>query len=194
MSQHPHVTPSRCHVEPECPRSTPEWRDIPTSSHAISERWLEWLASRDSLTERLMAAAGEGRFHVRLLDQYLGQPWPDEAEALGLAAGQQAWLREVALCVDEVPWVVARSVAPRVSDQQAPFAGLGENSLGSWLFQQPDLRRSPIEISRISRPIHGYRGIWQRRSLFCHGGWVMLVQESFLPAMAEALSLDPSPG
>ena len=170
----------------------PGWVSLASGGIAVPADWHAWLASRDSLTERLIEAAGAGHFRVRLLAEAKGLPWPDEAHVLGLASDEQAWLREVALCVDEAPWVVARSVAPIVERHDAPFEGLGETSLGSWLFRQPDLERSAIQIGRNTRPIHGYTGLWQRRSVFRHSGWVLLVQESFMPAMGRALSLAAS--
>ena len=120
----------------------PGWVSLASGGIAVPADWHAWLASRDSLTERLIKAAGAGHFRVRLLAEAKGLPWPDEAHVLGLASDEQAWLREVALCVDEEPWVVARSVAPIVERHDAPFEGLGETSLGSWLFRQPDLERS----------------------------------------------------
>lgn len=169
----------------------PRWQPLAAARPRMSEGWWHWVASRDSLTQRLIQAAGERHFEVRLLDERSGQPYHDEAAALGLVDGRRTWLREVALCVDGQPWVVARSVAPLIPRRSAPFAGLGETSLGSWLFRQPDLQRSPIEVCQSSRPIQGETGIWQRRSVFHHGGWAVLVQEAFLPRMCEELSLAP---
>ncbi|ALM54378.1 chorismate--pyruvate lyase family protein [Halomonas huangheensis] len=169
----------------------PRWQPLATARPKMSQSWWQWISSRDSLTQRLVQAAGERRFNVRLLDERSGQPYHDEAAALGLMDGRRAWLREVALCVDDQPWVVARSVAPLVPRRSAPFAGLGETSLGSWLFRQPDLERGPIEVSQSPRPIHGESGIWQRRSVFRHDGWALLVQEAFLPQMCRDLSLTP---
>ncbi|WP_444678917.1 chorismate--pyruvate lyase family protein [Halomonas sp. E19] len=118
----------------------------------MSPGWWQWVASRDSLTARLIAAGAERRFRVRLLDQRLDRPRPDEAQALGLPCDRLAWRREVALCLDERPWVVARSVASLALLRGQRLDRLGERSLGSWLFRQPDLERSPIEITRASAP------------------------------------------
>lgn len=169
----------------------PRWQSLAAARPEISEGWWQWIASPDSLTQRLIEAAGERHFEVRLLDERSGLPYHDEASALGLVAQRRGWLREVALCVDGRAWVMARSVAPLVARRSAPFAGLGDTSLGTWLFRQPDLKRSPIEVCRSPRPIHGETGIWQRRSVFHHGGWAVLVQEAFLPQMGEALCLAP---
>ncbi|SDL56038.1 chorismate lyase [Franzmannia pantelleriensis] len=160
----------------------------------MSAAWWQWVASSDSLTARLVAAA-EGRpFRVRLLAQRLGRPRLDEARALGLPLHQAVWLRQVALCVDERPWVVARSVAPLAQLRGQRLERLGERSLGSWLFRQPDLERGPIEISADPAPFASAlnpSGPWGRRSVFRHGRFAVLVQEFFLDAMADELALPP---
>ncbi|GAA3903053.1 chorismate lyase [Halomonas cibimaris] len=147
------------------------------------------MASTDSLTVRLKAAGGARRFSVRLLRQGTGYPFADEARALGIAPGRLAWRREVALCLDGVPWVVARSVAPLFALRGHRLYALGETSLGSWLFAQPGLVRGPLEVTRAPPRFVTAPSLWGRRSVFCHGRLALLVQEYFLPAMAEALAL-----
>lgn len=172
------------------------WRPINAARPAMSAPWWQWVASTDSLTARLMAAGGEKQFRVRLLRQGVGWPRPDEAQALGIGAKRYAWLREVALCLDETPWVVARSVAPQLKGQR--LESLGERSLGSWLFRQPGLVRGPLEVTTQFPPFASVSGIqedcaWGRRSVFYHGckhgGLSLLVQEYFLAAMADDLGL-----
>ncbi|MDR5866499.1 chorismate--pyruvate lyase family protein [Halomonas koreensis] len=155
----------------------------------MSQAWWPWVASRDSLTTRLTRAGAPRRFRVRLLDQRLGRPRRDEALALGLPPTRRAWLREVALCLDDRPWVVARSVAPLHGLRGQRLERLGERSLGSWLFRQPDLERGPIEVSAEPAPFHALPGPWGRRSVLRHGRFAVLVQEFFLDAMADDLAL-----
>ena len=149
--------------------------------------WWSWVASTDSLTARLIAAGDPQRFSVRLLHQGIGFPYVDEAAALSLPPRRYAWLREVALCLDDTPWVVARSVAPLAELRGQRLERLGERSLGSWLFQQPDLRRGPIEVTRQMPRFVAASSRWGRRSCFRHGGLSLLVQEYFLTSMADAL-------
>nr|WP_275298051.1 chorismate lyase [Halomonas campisalis] len=165
------------------------WRPLAAAQPQMSPDWWAWVASRDSLTARLIEAGAGRTFRVRLLDQRLGRPRPDEARALGLTPGRLAWLREVALCLEGQPWVVARSVAPLAQLRGSRLDRLGERSLGSWLFRQPDLARSPIEITAGPAPFHPARGPWGRRSVFRHGRFAVLVQEFFLDAMADELGL-----
>lgn len=154
----------------------------------MSTPWWQWLASTDSLTARLINAA-QGDFAVRLRAQCLTRPRRDEARALGIAPTQRVWRREVLLCAGNRPWVAARSVAPLASLRGQRLGQLGERSLGSWLFRQPDLERGPIEVTRTPAPFHGERGPWGRRSLFRHGHFTVLVQEFFLQRMADDLGL-----
>ncbi|MEQ5803815.1 chorismate lyase [Halomonas sp. H10-9-1] len=165
------------------------WLPLAAAHPAMSPVWRRWVGSRDSLTLRLTEAGRPRPFRVQLLDQRTGTPRRDEAKALGLPPGRQAWLREVALCLDEAPWVVARSVAPLEGLPAHDLGHLGERSLGSWLFRQPDLARGEIEVTRSPAGFHPGRGPWGRRSLFRHGDFRVLVQEWFLDAMADDLGL-----
>ncbi|GAA5177501.1 MULTISPECIES: chorismate--pyruvate lyase family protein [Halomonadaceae] len=174
------------------PPRWPRWRPAAAWRMAMSPAWWQWLASRDSLTRRLVAAGG-GDFRVRLLTQRIARARADEARALGIAPGQRVWCREVALCVGGRPWVVARSVARLASLRGQRLNQLGERSLGSWLFRQPGLVRGPIEIIRQPPALHGEAGLcetcWSRRSLLRHGRFAVLVQEFFLVRMADELGL-----
>ncbi|WP_311950797.1 chorismate--pyruvate lyase family protein [Halomonas piscis] len=168
------------------------WRPVVAARPRMSPRWWRWVASTDSLTARLIAAGGKRQFSVRLLRQGTGYPFADEARALGMAPGRLAWRREVALCLDGVPWVVARSVAPLTALRGQRLYALGERSLGSWLFAQPGLVRRPLEVTRAPPRFFAAPSLWGRRSVFRHRRLALLVQEYFLPAMAEALALPPT--
>ncbi|SFU49363.1 chorismate--pyruvate lyase family protein [Halomonas korlensis] len=182
-------------------RLPPRWRPLAAARPAISAAWWQWIASRDSLTARLVVAGGERRFRVRLLGQQLARPALDEALVLGLPPKRYAWCREVVLCLDDRPWVVARSVAPLEQLRGQRLDRLGERSLGSWLFRQPGLERSPIEVTASSPPFQAGNGPWGRRSVFRlgagredshgrrHGRFAVLVQEYFLDTMRDDLGL-----
>ncbi|UXZ54005.1 chorismate lyase [Halomonas sp. 7T] len=171
------------------------WLPVNALRPSMSAPWQHWVASTDSLTARLTAAAGDKPFRVRLVRQTIGLPQRDEALALGIEPRRYAWLREVALCVDDTPWVVARSVAPLTQLQGKGLEGLGERSLGSWLFRQPDLVRGPLYATKHwPRFAHHLcaptvAGVWGRRSVFQHSGLSLLVQEYFLSTMADDLGL-----
>lgn len=176
-------------LPPSDTRAPAHWIPLAAARPAMTTAWWRWVASRDSLTLRLTEAGAPRSFRVQLLDQRLGTPRLDEARALDIAPGQRAWLREVALCLDERPWVVARSVAPLAGLPEHELGRLGERSLGSWLFRQPNLERGEIEVTTAPARFHTARGPWGRRSVFRHGDFRVLVQEWFLDAMADDLGL-----
>ena len=163
------------------------WVPAAGARPAMSAFWWRWVASTDSLTARLVKAGKGRRFRVRILRQGVGYPSAAEATARALPLRRYAWLREVALCLDHTPWVVSRSVAPLTQLHGQRLERLGERSLGSWLFQQADLRRGPIEVTRHAPRFVAASGQWGRRSCFYHTGMSLLVQEYFLTAMADAL-------
>ncbi|MBB3184598.1 chorismate--pyruvate lyase [Halomonas fontilapidosi] len=176
-------------LPPADTRALAHWIPLAAARPAMSPAWWPWVASRDSLTARLISAGGHRPFRVRLVNQHLDRPRRDEALALGLPPARLAWVREVALCLDERPWVMARSVVPLDCLHGQRLDRLGERSLGSWLFRQPDLVRGPLEVSADPPPFQGVSGPWARRSLFRHRRFVVLVQEFFLDRMADDLGL-----
>lgn len=167
------------------------WYPAPAARPSMSPAWWRWISSQDSLTARLIQAAGEKPFRVKLLDQGVARPHRDEALALGIGLQRLAWCREVALCVGERPWVAARSVAPLSGLRGLRLDRLGERSLGSWLFRQPDLVRGPIEVTHHGPSFYPANGPWGRRSVLKHRRLRILVQEFFLDAMADELALPP---
>lgn len=164
----------------------PVWTPVRAQRFRMSAAWWHWLASTDSLTARLVAAS-PAPFSVRLLRQGIARAYRDEAQALGMPIDQVAWIREVALMSGERAWISARSVAPLTRIGHRRLRSLGERSLGSWLFAQPDLERGPIELTRLGPAA---AGDWIRRSRFRHGAIELLVQECFRFEMAEDLGLD----
>jgi chorismate--pyruvate lyase len=153
-----------------------------------------WLFEAGSLTRRLRALCGEG-FRVRLLRQAWDRPFAEEAEALGLAAGRRAVVREVALQRGGRPLVVARSVIPArtLKGVDRRLAHLGTRPLGEILFADPRLERKTLELTEIDVGLwqKDLRGnldlsarIWGRRSLYALGrGHRLLVAEFFLPEL-----------
>src|SRR5690625_5235764 len=157
------VSVRRHDTEPRRPLPMTARRLPPAARRAAkTPAWPTWTGPRALLTVRL-PAAGRGRTsRVHLLRQGLGKPTIDEAHALHLPLDRFAWLREVTLCLDDVPWVAARSVAPLTHLRGQRLEGLGERSLGSWLFRQHDLERGPIEVTTAPAPFHPLTGPWGR--------------------------------
>ncbi len=175
-------------------RVAPRWRG--------HRRWLSqqlpaslrsWLLDEGSLTDRLRRRC-PGCFSVRVLDEAWRRPQPDEARVLGLPRSALAWVRQVQLLCDGEPWVFARTVIPvsTLSGAQRRLAWLGNRPLGAYLFADPGMRRSPVQLASIAAGSglfeDAVRGlarrparIWGRRSVFRVGGKPLLVSEIFLP-------------
>ncbi len=163
------------------------WQAQP--SPAVSSVLLDWLLEAGSLTARLQST---GRaFQLQLMYQQ-SQTLP--------AFLQQRWqttsglVREVVLYLDQQPCIYAQSFLPQHTvDALQPLATLGEVPLGHYIFTQPDLSRSHIELAYFAEglrlPELGIQpALWGRRSYFTLSRHEMLVQELYLPALTEFIS------
>ncbi|GGC10005.1 chorismate pyruvate-lyase [Marinobacterium zhoushanense] len=163
------------------PERTLHWR---TLAHPIqAPRHLRrWLTDEGSLT-RLLKRASRGRFSVQVLRQEYGRPGAGETVALGLSARQSVLIREVLLCGAGEPWVYARTVIPATTlrGRHRTLKLIGSRPLGSLLFNDPAMRRDPLQIARVDNA----RGesLWARRSIFHLDDKPLLVCEVFLPAL-----------
>jgi chorismate--pyruvate lyase len=155
----------------------------------------EWLANPGSLTARLIDKSA-GKFDVMVLRQVIGRPSPNECAALGIRTSDLALIREVILRGNARPWVFARSLLP-LSSLTGDLRHLRKQNnrpLGAFLFSQPHLTRSPLEVARIL-PEQSYvppelsdlRVLWGRRSVFRLHGKPLLVSEVFLPDFVASL-------
>jgi len=165
-----------------------------------------WLFDPASLTARLIAAC-DGQFSVRVMSQSWGTPLWNEAKRLEMRERQSALIREVFLYCGNTPWVFARTVIPRttLSGKEKYLASLGNKPLGAVLFADPNMRRDEFEVTclregdllfshanQLASDIPGE--IWGRRSAFYLSGKPLLVNEIFLPAIAQCRSTRrPSP-
>ena len=157
----------------------------------------DWLSDSGSLTARLIAKS-EQQFKVEVVRQIIGIPHLNERQALGMQRPTRALIREVMLCGKGAPWVFARSILPLTSltGSLRHLRKQGNRPLGAFLFSQPELTRSAIEVARINRD-HAYipadllknQQLWGRRSVFYLQQKPLLVSEVFLPALADQLTL-----
>ena len=159
-----------------------------------------WLASKGSLTARLVAHSAN--FRVRRLHQKAALCTREEAASIGLPRRERVWEREVLLCCDGVPVVFGHTVVPMsaTASDWPLFSALGERSLGTTLFYDPLVTRGPLEFARLqgSHPLlarvraalgeraqqemnghvfHARRCVYRR-----HQG-LLMVTEVFLPAV-----------
>lgn len=169
------------------------WRGRPAQGAGGYRRWLN---DRGSLTQRIQERCA--RFAVRRLEQGLGRAFQDERKAADLRNGERALVREVYLYCGETPVVFAHSVLAQ-RNLRGPWrmlAGLGNRPLGTALFADPRIERTPLHFRKLNsrdalfrhacrvltaRP----RQLWARRSLFRLRGRPILVTEVFLPGILE---------
>jgi chorismate--pyruvate lyase len=158
---------------------------------------LHWLLDRASLTQRIVNAC-PGKFRVQVLAQDWTRPMSNEARALGMPGSGHALVRQVQLLCDEIPWVYARTVIPRttLTGPERRLAHLRSKSLGATLFADPTMRRSEVQVARVTSRdrlhavVTGYLDqspeiIWGRRSVFTLRNKPLLVSELFLPVIEE---------
>ncbi|MEA5097361.1 MAG: chorismate lyase [Burkholderiaceae bacterium] len=155
-----------------------------------------WLTLKTSLTVRLRAHCRQ--FRVHLLQQRPGVGRLDEFRLLSLPQRCCVQRREVLLCCDEQPVVLAYTVVPSRSTQSdwPGFHSLGETSLGEILFGDPLVERGERQFARLP-PTHpllqGANAnflrstteylLYSRRCLFRRKNGLMLVTEVFLPSI-----------
>ncbi|WP_221793670.1 chorismate--pyruvate lyase family protein [Oceanobacter mangrovi] len=158
----------------------PDWR-----SHRIAipcrlpRQWRHWLCDNGSLTRRLQQHS-TAPFRVDVLAEDHGHASPQECQDLGLSWPQSVWRREVALWLGNQLMVRARTVVPhqQLTQLNYPLRGLGNRSLGSFLFRQPNLQRQSLAIAP-STPALRQEFPWTRRSVFALGAVQILVSEAF---------------
>jgi len=111
-------------------------------------------------------------------------PTLEEARRLGLAPRQRAWIREVRLCGDGQPWVLARTIIPLacLEGKGRRLRNLGNKPLGAYLFSRPEWLRGPLETG-LCQNSDDQQPQLARRSLFHRGNDALMVGEYLLPTL-----------
>lgn len=154
-----------------------------------------WLHAEGSLTARLR---DHGTVEVVVLRQGAQRLWPQEQDDLNCRSGH---VREVALLVNGIPAVWARSAASHAA-LQGPWkalANLGNRPLAELLFQGRHIERNRLKPQHFSRHglmecqlrrswvgLHGTMSAsllprWARSSVFSRQGQPLRVLEAFAP-------------
>lgn len=157
-----------------------------------------WLTDRASLTVKLTERSRH--FRVERLRQQRGNCLPDECALIGLARRGAVQEREVLLRCDEEPVVFAHTIVPLSANATdwPFFSHLGNRSLGTTLFGDPQVARGALQFARL-RSTHPLAErarlaigapafdapLYARRCLFQRKQGLLLVTEVFLPAIAE---------
>jgi len=168
-----------------------KWRWPTILEETLSTRLYDWLVDTGSLTTRLKQYCQA--FTVEVLTEGHYPLSDDEKIKLNLT-DNIGFVREVLLKLDGTAWVFARSVMPSntLTAPGAELDKLGNRSLGSVLFNAPDMQRSEIEIAEFDSQSKIYSlshlfssepkaSLFGRRSCFLLGGKSLLVAEVFLP-------------
>ena len=179
------------------------WRVTPLP--ALSADQKDWLTRGGSLTAHLRML---GHVQVRVTRETVDMPWPDEYAALGLAPRERAWVREIVLAVDGVPFVAAHSVTPFIASRGVwqAMRRLRTRPLAELLYSDSGVARSALVSRRVSarHPLYTFaarevvgestpapHALLARRSVFERAGAPLLVTECMLPALWSRLASGP---
>lgn len=169
-----------------------QWRVPDVYAHdALYLQAHRWLLAADSMTVRLAWASGYD-VQVNVLHEEYTYPTEQEATYLNIPFHIKAGIREVELRCGDAVWMYARSVFPSAQSslKGQAFLNLGTRALGSILFNEPDMQRSPFEIALISDELAksqvtavypDHLPLIARRSIFTLPQDVLLLTELFLP-------------
>lgn len=142
-----------------------------------------WLQLEGSFTRALQQECRQS-FHVEIQQEGFGRPTLEEAQRLAIPERQQAWIREVRLCGDGTPWVLARTIIPLpcLEGRNRILRNLGNKPLGAYLFSSPRWQRGPLETGLCTSSGSGQPRL-ARRSIFRDGHQALLVGEYLLPVL-----------
>ena len=145
--------------------------------HAVPQIWQDWLSDAGSLTQ-LIANKTQSTVSVEVLSDHNQNLLKDEALLFDKPLNR-CRIREVYLCVNEVPVVFARSILPTSSSTgiNRDVLQLGSKPLGEVLFKKG---KAPILLRQITE-VPGLG--WGRRSLYQLRGHPILITEFFLPEL-----------
>jgi chorismate lyase len=158
------------------------WVDLNHATlHRAPHVWQDWLSNTGSLTE-LIASRTKSSVSVEVIEDKSQNVLTDES-LLFERALFHCRVREIYLCIDDIPVVAARSILPTYSSTgiNRDILQLGTRPLGEALFKSgkaPILRRQITYISSLG---------WGRRTLYKLRGHPILISEVFLPELLEKI-------
>lgn len=165
--------------------------------HQAPRQWQPWLSDTGSLTQKIERAIGQ-KLEVLVLRDCRQNLNSDESRYFHFKISR-CRIREVLLCTNGVPLVMARSIIPITSSSGSnqEILRLGKRPLGAALFAKTRMRskkKLPREIARLDKQstlwktcFQQYADLpsvsWARRTLYRLKGRPLLVSEVFLPAL-----------
>lgn len=171
------------------------WSTFPDSGVPANVK--EWVLYSGSFMRRLIQyGIHDARIQVLQQGWQLPQAW--EGKLLAIDAEIKVLVREVLILSEKKKWMFARTVIPEktLTGKYKQLAQLEDRSLGSVLFQDPEMRRGEFEFASLQtdRLLRDYPDLcnneidstelWVRRSIFSLQKNVLLLTEVFLPDMA----------
>ena len=169
--------------------------------HRAPRQWQPWLLDTGSLTQKIEKAIGH-KLQVQVLRDCPQTLNSDESRYFHFRI-RRCRVREVLLCANHTPLVMAHSVIPTLSSSGSNHSilRLGTKPLGAVLFAKTRMHskaKPPRDIARLDRTSSlwkkcskQYPGLstplWARRTLYRLRGHPILVNEIFLPALLDFL-------
>ena len=165
--------------------------------HQAPRQWQSWLSDTGSLTQKIERAIGQ-KLEVVVLRDCRQNLNSDESRYFHFKI-KRCRIREVLLCANGMPLVMANSIIPGRSSSGSnhEVLRLGKKPLGAVLFAKTRMRskKKPLrEIARLDKRnilwkkcFQQYQNLpavsWARRTLYQLKGRPLLVSEVFLPAL-----------
>jgi chorismate--pyruvate lyase len=165
--------------------------------HRAPREWQPWLSDTGSLTQKIEKAIGQ-KLEVQVLRDCPQSLNSDESRYFHFKI-RRCRVREVLLCSNGVPLVMAHSVIPTLSSSGSNHAilRLGKKPLGAVLFsktRKQSQAKPPRDIARLDKSSELWKRcarnltnasspLWARRTLYRLKGHPILVNEIFLPAL-----------
>ncbi len=161
---------------------------------AVTSTQKKWLMRPGALTAGLRSF---GSLELRVLAEFASGLTPDESTGLLRHVRSPIWVREVAMSINGLDCVVARSVTPLIASHSIwqGIRKLQSRPLADILYQDRSIVRSAFEVCQINRqmPIYAtchrvlkkacsYDKLLARRSVFWRQNTPLLVAECFLPS------------
>jgi len=165
--------------------------------HRAPRKWQPWLSDTGSLTQRIEKVTGQ-KLQVQVLRDCPQTLNSDESRYFHFQI-RRCRVREVMLCANNIPLVMAHSVIPTLSSSGSNHSvlRLGSKPLGAVLFAKTRMHskaKPPRDIARLDKGSSLWKKcskhnvglsspLWARRTLYRLKGHPILVNEIFLPAL-----------
>lgn len=179
-------------------RLSSAWNRVDSGGiHQAPREWQSWLSDTGSLTQKIEGLIGQ-KLEVRVLRDSPQSLNSDESRYFHFRI-RRCRVREVLLCSNGVPLVMAHSVIPTLSASGSNHSilRLGTKPLGAVLFsntRKQSKAKPRREMTRLNKRSELWKKcrrhypaisspIWARRTLYRLKGHPILVNEIFLPEL-----------